>query len=161
MASIRAKDGEDEIGTRAIELAGIAANVESAADTISRKIVVLAETLNLENLKFSKDGWEDLSTFHDIVYRNVQLSISVLMSEDPSLARSLVEQKETVRDIAQRLEKQHLYRLKQGLSESIETSSMHLDLLRALKAINTNFAMIAYPLLSDSGELLGSRLAVN
>jgi phosphate:Na+ symporter len=161
LASIRAKDGEDEIGTRAIELAGIAANVESAADIISRKMVMLAETLNLENLKFSKDGWEDLSAFHDTVYRNVQLSISVLMSEDPSLARSLVEQKETVRDIAQRLEKQHLYRLKQGLSESIETSSMHLDLLRALKAINTNFAMIAYPLLSDSGELLGSRLAVN
>jgi phosphate:Na+ symporter len=117
--------------------------------------------MNLENLKFSKDGWQDLTSFHDTVYRNVQMSISVLMNEDPSLARSLVEQKETVRDIAQRLERQHLYRLKQGLSESIETSSIHLDLLRALKAVNTNFAMIAYPLLSDSGELLGSRLAAS
>ncbi|SDZ56498.1 phosphate:Na+ symporter [Jannaschia faecimaris] len=161
LASIRGKNAEDEIGTRAIELAGIAANLESAADMISRKMVMHAETMNLESLKFSKDGWGDLTMFHDTVYRNVQLSISVLMAEDPSLARSLVEQKETVREIAQRLEKQHLYRLKQGLSESIETSSIHLDLLRALKSVNTNFAMIAYPLLRDSGELLGSRLAVN
>jgi phosphate:Na+ symporter len=161
LAGIHAKDGENKIGTRAIELAGIAANLEAAADMISRKKIMLAETMNIENLKFSKDGWLDLSVFHDTVYRNIQLSISVLMNEDPSLARSLVEQKETVREIAQRLEKQHLYRLKQGLSESIETSSIHLDLLRALKAVNTNFAMIAYPLLDNSGELLGSRLAVN
>ena len=161
LAGIRGKDSEDEIGTRAIELAGIAANLESASDMISRKIVMLAETMSLENLKFSQDGWDDLSRFHDSVFHNVQLAIAVLMNEDPSLARSLVEQKETVRDLAQKLEKKHLYRLKQGLSESIETSSIHLDLLRALKAINTNFAMIAYPLLSDSGELLDSRLAVS
>ena len=102
-----------------------------------------------------------MTGFHDTVYRNVQLSISVLMNEDPSLARMLVEQKEIVREVAQRMEKQHLYRLKEGLSESIETSSIHLDLLRALKAVNTSFAMIAYPVLSDSGELLGSRLAAN
>ncbi|WP_116085230.1 Na/Pi cotransporter family protein [Tropicimonas sp. IMCC34011] len=164
LTSIHGKDGEDsedKIGAKAVELAGIAANVESAADIISRKIVLLAETMSLENLHFSKEGWQDLSAFHDTVYRNVQLSISVLMNEDASLARSLVEQKELVRDLAQRLEKQHLYRLKQGLSETIETSSIHLNVLRGLKAVNTNFAMIAYPLLSDSGELLGSRLAVN
>lgn len=161
LASIRGNDSEDKIGTRAIELAGIAANLESAADMISRKMVMLAETMNQENLKFSKEGWKDVTGFHDTVYRNVQLSISVLMNEDPSLARMLVEQKEIVREVAQRMEKQHLYRLKEGLSESIETSSIHLDLLRALKAVNTSFAMIAYPVLSDSGELLGSRLAAN
>ena len=92
LASIRAKEGEDAIGTRAIELAGIAANVESAADIISRKMGSLAERMNLENLKFSKDGWQDLTSFHDTVYRNMQMSISVLMNEDPSLARALVEQ---------------------------------------------------------------------
>lgn len=159
LAGIRGKGDGDEIGARAIELAGITSNVEAAADTISRTMVMLAETMNVENLRFSQDGWEDLVEFHDIVFRNIQLSISVLMNEDPSLARSLVEQKETVRVIAQKLEKKHLYRLKQGLSETIETSSIHLDLLRALKAVNTSFAMIAYPLLSDTGQLLESRLA--
>lgn len=160
LAGVRGKGGEDEIGTRAFELAGIAASIEAASDMIARKTVTLAERMSRDTLNFSEDGWNDLTEFHDTVLRNMQLSISVLMNEDPALARALVEQKETVREIAQNLEQKHLYRLKQGLSESIETSGVHLDLLRALKAINTSFAMIAYPQLSESGELLESRLAV-
>jgi phosphate:Na+ symporter len=81
------------------------------------------------------------------------------MSKDVGLARELVEQKERVRDIEQLLEREHLKRLRQGLSESIETSAIHLDLLRALKMLNTSFAMIAYPLLEEHGELLESRLS--
>ena len=46
-----------------------------------------------------------------------------------------------------------------GLKETHETSAIHLDMLRALKTLNTSFAMIAYPLLQDKGELLESRLA--
>ncbi len=161
LAGVRGKDAEDEIGTRAFELAGIAANLEAASDMIARKMVALAGRMSLETLRFSDDGWRDLAGFHDTVLRNVQLSISVLMNEDPALARVLVEQKETARETALDLEQKHLYRLKQGLSESIETSSVHLDLLRALKAVNTSFAMIAYPLLSESGELLESRLAAS
>ncbi len=34
-----------------------------------------------------------------------------------------------------------------------------LELLRALKMLNTSFAMIAYPPLEEHGELLESRLA--
>ena len=94
-----------------------------------------------------------------MVLRNVQHAITVLISEDVGLARELVEQKEKVREIEQNLERRHLSRLRKGLAESIETSAIHLDLLRALKMLNTSFAMIAYPLLVEKGELLESRLA--
>ena len=104
-------------------------------------------------------GWRELVDFHDTVLRNVQLGITVLMSEDVGLARELVEQKENVRDAAQRLERNHLERLQKGLTESIDTSAIHLDLLRSLKEVNSSFAMIAYPLLKKNGALLESRLA--
>lgn len=159
LAGIRAEGNEKAVGTRAFDLAGIAMSLEAGADVIARKMVKLAERKALENLSFSEDGWRDLLDFHDTVLRNAQLGISVLMTENPELARALFEQKEKVRDLAQELERKHLERLRQGLSETIETSSMHLDLLRALKAINTSFAAIAYPLLHESGDLLSSRLA--
>ncbi len=159
LAGVHGKKDEDEIGTRAFELAGIASNLEAAADMIARKIAGHASRMHHENLKFSEDGWRDLSDLHDAVLRNVQLGISVLMNEDPALARSLVEQKVKIREMAQKLEQRHLYRLKQGLMESIETSGVHLDVLRSLKEVNTSFAMIAYPLLSEAGVLLQSRLA--
>jgi phosphate:Na+ symporter len=42
--------------------------------------------------------------------------------------------------------------------ESVETSTLHLDVLRDLKRINAHIAAAAYPVLERLGELLPSRL---
>ena len=133
-------------------------NLESGADVIARKMGDLAKRKNNEKTNFSEEGWCELSDFHDKVLRNIQHAIAVLMSKDVGAARELVEQKELVRDVEQTLERKHLTRLRQGLIEPIETSAIHIDLLRSLKMLNTAFAMIAYPLLKEQGELLESRL---
>ncbi|TFL17214.1 Na/Pi cotransporter family protein [Jannaschia formosa] len=159
LSRVRSHDPKEDTGKRAFDLAGIAVNFEAGADVIGRKLVRLAELKDKEDLNFSAEGWRELSDFHDVVLRNVQHGISVLMSEDIGLARELVEQKERVRDLEQRLQQRHLKRLRQGLAETFETSSIHIDILRSLKTLNTSFAMIAYPLLEDRGELLESRLA--
>lgn len=161
LSNVRSQDPDEDTGTRAFDLSGIAVNLEAGADVIARKMVDLARQKHDETLRFSPEGWRELSEFHDIVLRNVQHGISVLMSEDLGLARELVEQKERVRDLEQTLQRKHLKRLRQGLTEAYETSAIHLDLLRALKALNTSFAMIAYPLLEDKGELLESRLSTS
>lgn len=159
LSGVRSSDPAEDTGTRAFELAGIAANLEAGADVIARKMVSLARRKYDEKTSFSDEGWRELSDFHDRVLRNVQHGISVLMSDDVGTARELVEQKEKIRDVEQTLEQKHLMRLRQGLTESLETSAIHLDLLRSLKMLNTAFAMIAYPLLKEHGELLESRLA--
>jgi len=158
LAKVRGREGDEDIGTRAFELSAIAMNLEAGADMIARKAVELARRKSLENLNFSAEGWRELQDFHDVVLRNVQQGIAVLMSEDVGLARELVEEKEKVRNIARDLQSRHLERLRQGLAESIETSAIHLELLRAFKSLNTSFAMIGYPLLTKRGELLDSRL---
>lgn len=158
LAKVRNREGGDEIGARAFELSQTAINLEAGADMIARKAVDLARRKSLENLNFSAEGWRELSDFHDVVLRNVQQGIAVLMSEDMGLARELVEQKEKIRNIARDLQSRHLERLRQGTVESIETSAIHLELLRAFKSLNTSFAMIGYPLLLKRGEMLASRL---
>jgi phosphate:Na+ symporter len=159
LTGIRSDDPNEDTGTRAFNLSGVAVNLEAGADAIVRKMVDLARRKNAEKLNFSEEGWRELSDFHDTVLRNVQHGITVLMSEDMGLARELVEQKEKIRDLEQALVRKHLKRLRLGLTESFETSAIHLELLRALKMLNTSFAMIAYPLLQEHGELLESRLA--
>jgi Na+/phosphate symporter len=42
--------------------------------------------------------------------------------------------------------------------KSVETSALHLDILRDLKRINAHIAAAAYPVLEKLGELLPSRL---
>jgi phosphate:Na+ symporter len=159
LAGVRSAEGSKEVGARAFELSAMAMNLEAGGDMIARKAVDLARRKSSENLRFSADGWRELSDFHDMVLRNVQHGIAVLMSQDTGLARELVEQKEQVRNVARDLQSRHLERLRRGMTESIETSAIHLELLRALKSLNTSFAMIAYPQLRQSGDLLESRLA--
>ncbi len=159
LSRVRSKD--EDTSNRAFDLSSIAVNLEAGADVVARKVVDLARSKDMEDVQFSADGWRELTDFHDVVLRNVQHGISVLMSEDVGLARELVEQKERVRDLEQRLQRAHLQRLRQGLTETFETSAIHLELLRALKMLNTSFAMIAYPLLKERGELLESRLATS
>ncbi|MEL0033035.1 MAG: Na/Pi cotransporter family protein [Paracoccaceae bacterium] len=159
LAGVRSGNPKVDTGTRAFDLSGVAVNLEAAADTITRKIVELAKRKQLENVNFSDEGWQELSDFYDRVLRNVQHGIAVLMTEDSGAARELVRQKELVRKIENKLEQTHLMRLRSGATETVETSAIHLDLLRALKMLNTAFTTIAYPLLKESGELLESRLS--
>ena len=159
LSGIRSDDPSEDTGTRAFDFAGIATNLESGADAIGRKIVTLAKRMHHDRTHFSEDGRHELMDFYDKVLRNIQQGILVLMSEDVETARELVAQKEMIRELNQKLERKHLTRLRQGLTETIETSAIHIDLLRSLKVLNTGFAMIAYPLLRELGALLKSRLA--
>lgn len=159
LSGIRSDDPNEDTGTRAFDFAGTATNLESGADAIGRKIVTLAKRMHHDRTHFSEDGRHELMDFYDKVLRNIQQGILVLMSEDLETARELVAQKEMIRELNQKLERKHLTRLRQGLTETIETSAIHIDLLRSLKVLNTGFAMIAYPLLREHGALLKSRLS--
>jgi phosphate:Na+ symporter len=57
-----------------------------------------------------------------------------------------------------RATERHFRRLRDGLPETIETSALHLDVLRDLKRINAHLTTVAYPILEETGELHGSRL---
>ena len=161
LTGITGRQSEDDVDTRAFDLSGIAVSLEAGADTIANKMVKLAKKKHMEQLTFSKDGSRELADFHDLVLRNVQHAISVLMSDDIGIARELIEQKEKVREVTATLERKHLERIRKGQADSIETSAIHLDFLRSLKTLNTSFAVIAHPPLREAGGLLKSRLSTS
>ncbi len=150
---------DEDLSRRSTDLSNVAVNLEAAADMIARNLVDLAKRLEIEGVAFSASGRTEISDFHDRVLANAQLALAVMMTQNPSDARELVAQKENVRTIEQNLQRMHLGRLREGLAESIETSNIHQETLRALKQINTSFSMVAHPILTETGDLLESRLA--
>ncbi len=153
------RDGlSEEQGRKSHELATIAANLEAASDAIARTLSELARRLSVEGVAFSRQGGVEIGDFHDRVLTNVQLGLNVLMTQNVDAARDLVAAKEKVRAVEQHLQREHLGRLREGLVESIETSSIHQETLRVLKQVNTSFSMIGYPILAETGDLLKSRL---
>ena len=81
------------------------------------------------------------------------------MTRNPDDAHDLLSEKQSIRELEQNLQRLHLGRLREGLTESIETSNIHQETLRALKQINTAFSIIANPILTETGDLLDSRLS--
>ena len=150
---------DEEQSQRSMELVSISTSLEAASDAITRTMLPLARKLESEAVTFSEKGREEINEFFDRVLDNVQLALNVMMSQNPAEARELVAAKEQVRSIEEKLQRNHLDRLRQGLAESIETSSIHQETLRAVKQINTSFSMMGYPILARSGDLLNSRLA--
>jgi phosphate:Na+ symporter len=80
------------------------------------------------------------------------------MSGDVKIARQLVTEKATLRATEFAAAESHLARLRDGWPESIESSSLHLDILRDLKRIHSHICSVAYPVLERAGELQSSRL---
>jgi phosphate:Na+ symporter len=158
LARLGEKGMNEDLSRRSLDLASISSNLDSASDAIARIMLELAKRLDVQNLQFSPEGREEIRDFTDRVQSNVQLALNVMMNQNPAEARELVAAKEKVRKVEQKLQRSHIGRLRQGLAESIETSNIHQETLRALKQVNTAFSMVGHPILLRSGDLLKSRL---
>ena len=145
--------------SRKLALINFAVNLESVGDVITKNLLELAESKNRDCLTFSKQGWEELIELHKQVITNMHLSFNTLISGNLAFARRLIEEKDRIRHQEQQSYEQHYQRLHSGSAASVETSNIHLESIRALRQINSLFAAVAYPILSQSGDLLDSRLA--
>ena len=159
LANMGRKGLEEELFRRSMDLALLSSSFESASDAIARVMLKLAKRLHAQNLYFSSNGRDEISAFSNRVQSNVQLALNVMMTQDPDAARELVAAKEKVRQVEQKLQRSHIGRLREGLSESIETSNIHQETLRALKQVNTAFSVVGHPILLKTGDLLDSRLS--
>jgi phosphate:Na+ symporter len=73
-------------------------------------------------------------------------------------AKKLLEEKARFRDLQHKYAATHLARLQDNTASSMETSSLHLDLISDLKRINSHICSIAYPILESAGVLADTRI---
>jgi phosphate:Na+ symporter len=142
-----------------MDLTDFSINLEHIGDIIAKSLLTLAETRAERNLRFSPEGWSEMVNLHARVAANMQMAMNVLVSGDVASARQLVKEKEVMRKLARDSHDRHLERLCNSHSASIDTSNIHLEIVRALKEINSLLVTVAYPILTETGHLLESRLA--
>jgi phosphate:Na+ symporter len=141
-----------------MEIIAFAINLEHIGDIIDKNLMELAAKKIKHKYAFSKEGAQELEAFHARVVNNLKLAFSIFMSGDVKLARRLIQDKTEIRKEELAAAENHLRRLREGRPESIETSSLHLDVLRDLKRIHSHVCAVAYPALEATGELTASRL---
>ena len=74
------------------------------------------------------------------------------------MAKQLLKDKQDIREAEISGMASHIERLGDGEPDTIATSSLHLDIVRDYRRINTYMCTVAYPLLEEAGELHTSRL---
>jgi phosphate:Na+ symporter len=84
--------------------------------------------------------------------------MSVFLDGHVRDAKRLLEEKAHFRDLEHQYASNHIGRLRENTAQSIETSSLHLDLISDLKRINSHLCSIAYPILEQAGALTATRI---
>ena len=95
---------------------------------------------------------------HQHLLDNLHLATSVFMLGDLHAARTLLEEKDRMRDLEQAATANHLRRLREGPHAEHRDQFVHIDIARDLKRIAAHIASVAYPILEQGGALRRSRL---
>ena len=149
---------DDDDSRRAVEVIAFTTNLEHVGDIVDKNLMELAAKKIRNQLHFSPEGLEDLKEIHAHLMETVRLSLTVFINQELESARALLARKEQLREMELSSTERHLARLRSGKAASIETSALHLDVVRDLKRINSHLASVAYPILDRAGALRPSRL---
>jgi phosphate:Na+ symporter len=133
-------------------------NLEHIGDIIERLLLDVAERKIQHKLSFSYAGMSEISDLHARLAANLQLAVAVFLNGDLKSAQQLIGEKVTFRELELRYADHHLHRLFENTQQSVETSSLHLDLLSDFKRINSLICSVSYPILESAGVLAKTRV---
>jgi phosphate:Na+ symporter len=152
---------DEREGRRAMEIISFAINLEHIGDIVDRNLCEVAAKKIKRKLQFSSEGAEELTGFHKRVLESLKIAFGVFMSGDPTEARKLLAEKAQLRSAELAAAERHLERLREGRPETLETTSLHLDILRDLKRIHSHICSAAYAVLDATGEAPATENVIN
>lgn len=149
--------GEEE-SRRWTDIISFTINMEQIGDIIERVVIDIEDKKIRKQRNFSDAGMREILELHERLLANLRLGMSVFLNANVRDAQKLLEEKARFRDLERAYASTHLERLSEQTASSIETSSLHIDLISDLKRINSHICSIAYPILDSAGALSRTRM---
>jgi phosphate:Na+ symporter len=133
LAQMPREDLSEQDSRRWAEIIELAINLKLASDLIERMLRKVQQQKTSQRRSFSEVGLEELAGLHSQLIANLRLGLSVFLSADKESARQLLREKRRFRAQERRLAHAHVSRLQRKIVQSIETSSLHLELIADMK----------------------------
>jgi phosphate:Na+ symporter len=137
------------------------ASLENVGDIICKTMLGIPDNMRREGKRFSEEGKAELDTLFRFLIGNTQLAAEVIMAWQSATAGILVQRKRDFKSMCHESSRRHIKRLSQGVSNALESSSAHLELIADMRWINTQVASIGYdalPASEDSGDEAAEQL---
>ncbi|MGE0626676.1 MAG: Na/Pi cotransporter family protein [Hyphomicrobiaceae bacterium] len=159
LTEISRRNGLSEADARRCsDILAFTINLEHIGDILDKSLREIAAKKIKYKLTFSQEGLHEIAAMHQSLLDDLHLATSVFMLGNLGSARALLAEKERMRELEKAATENHLRRLREGRPQSIETSSLHLDIARDLKRIAAHIASVAYPILEQNGSIRPTRL---
>ncbi len=134
---------------RYVQILMFSTNLEHAGDVIDKNLLPLVNKKIRNQVEFSAEGLKEIQHIHDLVLESIKLAQSIFDTGDTTLARRLLADKDIIRNAEIKGFGTHIERLRDGVPETVSTSSLHLDIIRDYRRINSYMCAVAYPLLEN------------
>lgn len=148
---------EEKEARRWTDIMSFTINMEHIGDIVERIVDDLELKKISQGRSFSEAGMKEIEQLHARLMATLRLGHNVFLNGDLKSAQMLLARKAEFRDLERTYAGTHLDRLAWQTPESIETSSLHLDIINDFKRINSHFCAIAYPILEEAGVLARTR----
>ncbi len=127
-------------------------DLENIGDIIDKNILELVRKKMKKGYAFSREGWNEIVTYHAQVLECLRISTAYFNSRDRALYAKLMVKHQQIIDMTIDFSEQHVQRLHHNVKESLDTTSVHLDLLGNLQRITdlaVNFTRVYGATVSD------------
>src|SRR5205809_6300442 len=129
---------DEKEGRRWGDILSFTINMEQVGDIIERIVTDLEDKKIDKGRSFSAAGMEEICDLHARLVANLRLGMSVFLHGDLKSAQQLLAEMVLFRDLVRSYVDLHITRLMDNTAQSIETSSLHLDMISDLKRINSH-----------------------
>lgn len=116
---------------RCLRLVNIVNELEKIADIIEKNILWLAESKKINNARFSEEGQKELDQLYGYIHNLAWMVHNIIQTSDADTTYRALCLHEEITDLEFRSRISHIQRLSRGVSESENTSAIHLELINA------------------------------
>ncbi|MFQ5904965.1 MAG: Na/Pi symporter [bacterium] len=136
LTRISQEELSEDQSLKEVALLHIVDELESIGDVVSKSLMTYAMKKIELGFYFSKEGFWEINEFHEYVAGTLKMAVASFSTWDRRLARETLARRAEGERRLSMLHEAHMDRLRKEKKESLDTSSVHLDLIRDLERIN-------------------------
>ncbi len=130
-----------------IVLVSIVNELENIGDIVVNNLMHIARKKIKSGFQFSEEGKKELKAMHNYVLNSFEMVLDAMATGNQKLTKEIIQRKNEIIQMDNSFRIKHFKRLQEGLHETIETSSVHLDYLGNMVRINHIIVNMAYNLM--------------
>ncbi len=136
LVSLSEEEITTELSKKSAALLHIIDELEHIGDVISKSITSYARKKIKKGFVFSEEGFMEIKTLFLFSKETLRMAVDAIATYDTNLAQKVSTRVDEGKVLLSKYHDSHLDRLRKGVQESVETSTVHLDLITDLERIN-------------------------